>query len=148
MSNATNDPFFHPLKEKKKKLPKMTSTNFYQANKWEKILQKRCPLDYIYSFAILYFKNCKALSIQIFTHYTTSTFGKISKILLRTRKNPAYLLSGCFIKVSYKTTTYPRQPFLSGPKSGCFITRKVIETVVTIKAKKLLETLSGYLEII
>ena len=37
---------------------------------------------------------------------------------LKTSQEQPHLLSGHFIKVIYKTTTYPRQPLLSGLKSG------------------------------
>ena len=40
---------------------------------------------------------------------------------LKTCQEQPDLVCGCFIKVFYKTTTCPRWPLLSGPKSGCLI---------------------------
>ena len=40
---------------------------------------------------------------------------------LKTCQEWQHLVSGLFIKVFYKTTTFPRRPLLSGPKSGCLI---------------------------
>ena len=41
-----------------------------------------------------------------------------SRKKLKTSQEQPHLLSGHFIKVIYKTTTCPRQPLLSGLKSG------------------------------
>ena len=40
---------------------------------------------------------------------------------LATCQEQPHLLCGCFIKVFYKTTICPKQPVLSGPKSGCLL---------------------------
>ena len=40
---------------------------------------------------------------------------------LKTCHEQPHLVSGRFIKVFFKTTTCPRRPLLSGPKSGCLI---------------------------
>ena len=48
---------------------------------------------------------------------TNITMGK----KLKTCQERPNLVSGYFIKVFQKTTTYPRQPLLSGPKSGRLI---------------------------
>ena len=53
------------------------------------------------------------MQLQIFIQ-ANITVGK----KLKTCQERPHLLSGCFIKVCYKMTTCPRQPLLSGPKSG------------------------------
>ena len=40
---------------------------------------------------------------------------------LKTCQEQSHLVSGHFIKVFYKTTTCPKRPPLSGPKSGRLI---------------------------
>ena len=56
-------------------------------------------------------RNCKSLFKQILP------WGK----KLKTCQEWPHLLSSRFIKVFYKTTTCPRRPHLSGPKSGRLI---------------------------
>ena len=54
---------------------------------------------------------------KFFISYKTFTVGKITK----TCQEQPNLVSGRLIQVFYKTTTFPRWPLLSGPKSGCLI---------------------------
>ena len=41
-----------------------------------------------------------------------------------------HLISGCYIKVLYKTTTCPRGLLLSGPKSGRLIQVSLYKTLI------------------
>ena len=62
-------------------------------------------------------QNCKSWYRQKFVHYKTLLIKKKRKTCL----GQSHLVSGRFVKVCYKTTTYPRWPFFSCPKSICLI---------------------------
>ena len=61
----------------------------------------------------------KHVQLQVFIQ-ANITVGK-KKNKLKTCQEQPYLVSGCFIKLFYKTTTCPRQSPLSGPKIGQLI---------------------------
>ena len=54
---------------------------------------------------------------KTFISYKIFTVGKKTK----TRQERPNLVSGRLTQVFYKTTTFPRRPLFSGPKSGCLI---------------------------
>ena len=56
----------------------------------------------------------KHVQLQIFIQANITVGRK-----LKTCQGQPHLVCGCFIKLFYKTTTYPRWPLLNGPKSGC-----------------------------
>ena len=61
-------------------------------------------------------QNCRSLFQQIFV-CKTFTVGKKIKAC----QEQSDLVCGRFIKVFFKTTTCPRRPFFTGPKSGRLI---------------------------
>ena len=60
----------------------------------------------------------KHVQLQVFIQ-ANITVGIKEK--LKICQEQPYLVSGCFIKLFYKTTTCPRQSPLSGPKIGQLI---------------------------
>ena len=61
--------------------------------------------------------NAKWQIMQRFIHYLDIYSGEKTRIY----SERPHLASGCFIKVFYEMTTCPRQPLLSGLKSGSLI---------------------------
>ena len=89
---------------------------------------ERCALQ-LYCTSLIYVHSKSKVTENIFNlqewHQNTKIFISYKHSLMKkktkTCQEQPNLVSGCLIQDFYKTTTFPRQPPLSGPKSGRLI---------------------------
>ena len=89
---------------------------------------EQCALQ-LYCTSLIYVHSKSKVTENIFNlqewHQNTKTFISYKHSLMKkktkTCQEQPNLVSGCLIQDFYKTTTFPRRPPLSGPKSGRLI---------------------------